>query len=41
MRTYKVNLPEGVKKTFGARRGVKCRLINKNMTKKKNKNNEK
>jgi hypothetical protein len=33
MRTYKVNLPEGVKKTFGARRGVKVRLVNKNTKK--------
>ena len=41
MRTYKVNLPEGVKKTFGARRGVKVKLINKNLIKKKNNKNEK
>lgn len=35
MRTYKVNLPEGEKKKFGALRGVKVRLVAKN--KKKNK----
>ena len=35
MRTYKVNLPEGTKKKFGALRGVKVRLVSKN-TKKKN-----
>ena len=34
MRTYKVNLPEGEKKKFGARRGVKVKLINKKTTKK-------
>ncbi len=34
MRTYKVNLPEGTKKKFGALRGVKVRLVSKN--KKKN-----
>lgn len=39
MRTYKVNLPEGVKKTFGAVRGVKVKLINKNI--KKDKKNSK
>jgi hypothetical protein len=33
MRTYKVNLPDGVKKTFGLNRGVKVRLINKKLTK--------
>jgi len=27
MRTYKANLPEGVKKTFGAVRGVKVKLV--------------
>lgn len=37
MRTYKVNLPEGVKKTFGAVRGVKVRLVAKNTKKKNNK----
>ena len=37
MRTYKANLPEGVKKTFSARRGVKVKLINKKNCKKKNK----
>ncbi len=35
MRTYKVNLPEGVKKKFSARRGVKVKLINKNAKKTK------
>ena len=39
MRTYKANLPEGVKKQFGAVRGVKVKLINKNI--KKNKKNSK
>ena len=34
MRTYKVNLPEGTKKAFGARRGVKVKLVNKKGTKK-------
>lgn len=34
MRTYKVNLPEGKKKAFGARRGVKVKLINKKSVKK-------
>lgn len=34
MRTYKVNLPEGKKKAFGNRRGVKVRLISKKTTKK-------
>lgn len=36
MRTYKANLPEGTKKKFGALRGVKVRLVNKNNKKKKN-----
>ena len=35
MRTYKANLPEGVKKTFGTLRGVKVRLVNKNTKKNK------
>ena len=34
MRTYKANLPEGVKKCFSAQRGVKVRLINKKYCKK-------
>lgn len=29
MRTYKANLPEGVKKTFGFSRGVKIRIVSK------------
>ncbi len=29
MRTYKVNLKDGAKKAFGARRGVKVKLVNK------------
>ena len=37
MRTYKANLPEGVKKQFGTLRGVKVKLVNKN-TKKAKKN---
>jgi len=39
MRTIKANLPEGVKKTFGAVRGVKVKLVAKNT--KKNKKNSK
>ena len=35
MRTYKANLPEGVKKQFGALRGVKVKLVNKNLKKDK------
>ena len=35
MRTYKANLPEGVKKQFGTLRGVKVRLVNKNTKKTK------
>ncbi len=35
MRTYKANLPEGVKKQFGTLRGVKVRLVNKNTKKAK------
>lgn len=38
MKTYKENLPEGVKKCFSTKRGVKVRLINKNTCKKKKKN---
>jgi hypothetical protein len=41
MRTYKVNLPDGVKKTFGLNRGVKVRLINKRVSKKTNKETQK
>lgn len=37
MRTYKANLPEGVKKKFGYSRGVKVRLVSKD-TKKNTKN---
>ncbi len=33
MRTYKVNLKDGKKKAFGARRGVKVKLVNKKTTK--------
>ncbi len=40
MRTYKANLPEGVKKTFGTLRGVKVKLVAKNAKKKNNKKNE-
>jgi hypothetical protein len=40
MRTYKANLPEGVKKTYGTLRGVKVRLVAKNTKKKNNKKNE-
>ena len=36
MITYKVNLPEGKKKAFGAVRGVKVRLVSKNKKTKKN-----
>ena len=35
MRTYKANLPEGVKKTFSKRRGVKVKLVSKNNKKNK------
>lgn len=38
MRTYKANLPEGVKKTFGALRGVKVRLVAKDTKKNKKAN---
>ena len=37
MRTYKANLPEGVKKTFGTVRGVKVKLVAKNTKKNKKK----
>ena len=36
MKTFKKNLPEGVKKKFALYKGVKVRLVNKN-TKKKTK----
>ena len=35
MRTYKANLPEGVKKAFGSLRGVKVKLVSKNNKKSK------
>ncbi len=35
MRTYKANLPEGVKKKFGTLRGVKVKLVAKNNKKTK------
>lgn len=35
MRTIKANLPEGVKKQFSAVRGVKVKLVNKNLKKNK------
>ena len=35
MRTIKANLPEGVKKTFGAVRGFKVKIKNKNLKKNK------
>lgn len=34
MKTFKKNLPEGVKKKFALYKGVKVRLINKKTTKK-------
>lgn len=37
MKVYKANLPEGVKKQFAKKCGVKVKLINKNLCKKKNK----
>ena len=37
MRTYKKNLPEGVKKQFAYDRGVKVKLINKKMYEEKKK----
>lgn len=36
MRTYKANLPEGVKKQFGSLRGVKVKLVAKSKKNKKN-----
>lgn len=36
MRTIKKNLPEGVKKQFGAVRGVKVRFVSKDAKKNKN-----
>lgn len=36
MRTYKANLPEGVKKQFSTLRGVKVKLVAKNKKKSKN-----
>lgn len=38
MKTYKKNLPEGVKKEFARYKGVKVRLINKNKKKNDKKN---
>lgn len=38
MKTYKKNLPEGVKKQFSTYKGVKVRLINKNKKKAKKSN---
>ena len=35
MKTYKANLPKGVKKTFARKKGVEVRLINKNLKKNK------
>ena len=35
MKTYKKNLPDGVKKKFARYKGVKVRLINKNYKKNK------
>ncbi len=40
MRTYKANLPECVKKTFGTVRGVKVKLVAKNTKKNKKKNKD-
>ncbi|MBQ7240084.1 MAG: hypothetical protein IJS56_01460 [Bacilli bacterium] len=37
MRTYKKNLPDGVKSAFGAVRGVKVKFINKKMADEKKK----
>ena len=37
MRTYKKNLPDGVKYAFGAVRGVKVKFINKKMADEKKK----
>lgn len=34
MKTYKKNLPEGVKKEFARYKGVKVRLVNKKTKKK-------
>ena len=38
MKTIKKNLPKGVKKQFGKVKGVKVRLINKDLDKKKKSN---
>ena len=35
MKTYKKNLPDGVKKVFTTERGVKVRILNKKYCKKK------
>lgn len=37
MKTLKKNLPDGVKKQFSTVKGVKVRLINKNLKKNKTK----
>ncbi len=41
MRTYKANLPEGVRKKFETRVGRKVKLVNKLYLKKSNKKEEK
>ncbi len=35
MRTIKKSLPKGVKKTYGFSRGVKVKIVNKDLDKKK------
>ena len=35
MKTYKANLPKSIKKMFAKKKGVKVRLINKNLKKNK------
>ncbi len=37
MKVYKKNLPDGVKKKFALEKGVKVKLINKNLKKNKKK----
>ena len=41
MKTYKKNLPDGVKKVFTTERGVKVRILNKKYCKKKSSKEEK
>ncbi len=40
MRTYKKRLPEGKKYEFSADKGVKIKIVNKDLAKSKKKNNK-